>query len=187
MKPKIEHPLYQSSQYPMAQALADQVGEFIEYWGFKAVQGRLWLYLFVSKVPLSSIDLGNLLEISPALVTQSVQILLEYKVILRASKGPNGVLRYQANPNVAEAIRGVLLHREKYMMEKMGKTAEAAYREAQEGRPGALQIDPERLAQIRRWTALFQLLLLYGTQLLKSDRNPFAEPDAFLSQVKKFS
>ena len=112
MKPKIKHPKVTLSQRAEIKRLAELVGQFIEYWGFKAVQGRMWCYLYLLRQPLSSVQLAQVLEISPALVTQSVQILLEYRVIVEAPKGPNGVLRFEANPDVAEAIREVLSRRE---------------------------------------------------------------------------
>ena len=95
MKPKLKQRKLHPSKDPELARLAGVVGQFIEYWGFKEVQGRLWLYLFVSHDPLSSTELAQLLKISPALVTQSVKILLQYQVILTAPKGQNGVLRYR--------------------------------------------------------------------------------------------
>jgi hypothetical protein len=46
MKSKIKHPKLSAQSQPELKDLAAGVGHFIEYWGFKAVQGRLWCYLY---------------------------------------------------------------------------------------------------------------------------------------------
>ncbi len=82
MKPRIRHAKLNPRDTPEVRELARRVGEFIEYWGFKAVQGRIWCYLYLSRRALNSRELAQLAEVSPTLVTQSVQILLQYRVIL---------------------------------------------------------------------------------------------------------
>jgi len=171
MKPKIKHPKVTLSQRAEIKRLAELVGQFIEYWGFKAVQGRMWCYLYLLRQPLSSVQLAQVLEISPALVTQSVQILLEYRVIVEAPKGPNGVLRFEANPDVAEAIREVLSRRESKMLE--------AIQEAHGRLEPSVNLDAERLEQVGQWVVLARMLLGSGVDLLRGPGNPFEAPDDF--------
>jgi HTH-type transcriptional regulator, glycine betaine synthesis regulator len=71
---------------------ADLIGDFIEYWGFKKVQGRIWASLFLMSEPLNTRQLMELLNISSFLVSISVAELMKYGVILEAGKGRNGVL-----------------------------------------------------------------------------------------------
>ncbi len=186
MKPKVRHRRLQIRKDPGLRQLAEGVGRFIEHWGFKSVQGRLWLYLYVSEEPLSSIELAQVLEVSPALVTQSVQILLRYKVILPAAKGPNGVLRYAANPDAAEGIRRVLRQRESVLLGKVGEAITGAIREHEDSRRGSrsgLKISRERLGQVAEWTGLFQLLLELGIASLERKDNPFTEPMSFRAEL----
>lgn len=183
MKPKLKHPQFHPEKDPELKRLAELVGRFIEYWGFKAVQGRMWFYLYVSSEPLSSIELARILKISSALVTQSVQILLRYRVVLPAEKGPNGVLRYRANPNAAEAVGEVLESREAVLMQKIGDSVSRARQELQRGSQSGLKISSDRLNQVGDWVVLFQFMLEMGMSNLRGAINPFSDPDAFMQKL----
>ena len=188
MKPKIKHPRLDPKQNPELKALAKLVGAFIEYWGFKEVQGRMWCYLYLLEEPLSSLQLGQLLEISPALVTQSVQVLLEYRVIEKAEKGVNGVLRYRANPNVAEAISSVLSRRESVLLGKIdvaqARVASARRKKSKERAP---QVNGERLEQVGHWVSLAHLVLEAGIECLRGPRSPFAHPLEYRELAEKMA
>ena len=180
MKPKIIHPVIQPSKNPELRHLAKLVGTFIEYWGFKSVQGRMWCYLYLLREPLSSLQLSQLLKVSPALVTQSVQILLQYGVIAEQEKGPNGVLRFGANANVADAIAGVLSKRESLLLAKI----EAAHLElnqsdGSERKIQGFEVDIDRLQQVGQWINLASLFLQMGIGSLKVSENPFKSPERF--------
>ena len=180
MKPKVKHPKLDPNKNAELKLLAERVGQFIEYWGFKAVQGRLWCYLYLSQEPLNSRQLAQLLGISPALVTQSVQVLLEYKVILEAEKGVNGVLCFKANPNVAEAIHGVISKREAVLLEKVAQ-AHGALSKAKK-KPvtdSDVQLSSDRVRQLGQWVSLAQAALEMGILSLSDTQNPFSEPEAF--------
>lgn len=99
--------------------LADQIGEFIQYWGFKKVHGRIWAHLFLSKVPFDAMDIRRRLNISKALVSLSVRDLIHYGVIREAGKSERGTILYEANPDIREAIFNVLRTREKKMMARI--------------------------------------------------------------------
>ena len=170
MKPKIEYPVLNPSSQPELQKLADLVGEFIEYWGFKAVQGRMWCYLYTATRPLSSIELAQLLEISPALVTQSVKVLLDYKVILNAGKGANGILLFEANPNVSQAIAGVLSAREAVLLDQVDTASQRLVKvaDAQSKRSArSPRLDSGRVEQIEKWVTLARSLLSMGLNCLE--------------------
>ncbi len=109
--------------------IADLVGDFIEYWGFKRVQGRVWAYLFLSNRPMDAAELMDLLGVSKALISMTISTLLEYKVIEPApAKGTHGARTYQACPHPSEAITNVLRVREKRLLAKIA----SAYRLASE-------------------------------------------------------
>ena len=174
MKLPTTPPVWDLNAQPELKNLADHVGSFIEYWGFKSVQGKLWFYLFVSQEPLSSIDLAQILEVSPALITQSVQVLLDFKVILPAEKGRNGMLRFRANPHVSEAIAGVLSTREFKLLETIEKATSRASKSSRKRRPPqGIRLDPKKLEQIGHWTSLAKLMLGTGIQTLKTSDTPF--------------
>jgi DNA-binding transcriptional regulator GbsR (MarR family) len=178
MKPKIKHPKADPKKNPELKALSHLVGEFIEYWGFKAIQGRMWCYLYLLREPLNSRQLAQLLEISPALVTQSVQVLLEYRVILEAGKGPNGILRFQANPNVAEAVSSVLSQRESVLLRKVQSAQKSLLKSSDDA------LDRDRVKQVGHWVGLAQHFLDFGIESLDQPSNPFETPGAFEAMLE---
>ena len=178
MKPKIKHPRLNPKKNPELKALAKLVGDFIEYWGFKSVQGRLWCYLYLVKEPLDSRQLAELLEISPALVTQSVQVLLKYKVIFATYKGKNGVLRFSANPNLSQVIAAVLAGRELVLMKKV-QVAQSQLAKARVRTDAPVAVDTERVERVGNWIALASLMLGTGIDSLNQESGPFENPSGF--------
>ncbi len=126
------------------EALAQQVGSFMEYWGFKAIHGRIWLYLFLSPQPLDAAALICRVKVSKALISMSISDLLEYDVILEKGKSPKGTLLYAANPDVTSVVFGVLRKRERQML---ANAASAFQLVQQDFRSGDIQdgIDGARL------------------------------------------
>jgi DNA-binding transcriptional regulator GbsR (MarR family) len=179
VKPRLKHPpKLDPKKHAELKALAELVGEFIEYWGFKAVQGRMWCYLYLIKEPLDSRQLSQLLQISPALVTQSVQVLLKFRVILEAEKGKNGVLRFMANPNVSEAIASVLEGRELALLKRVHKAQQAL--SSAKSRPGTpLELATDRTEQVGQWIELAMLFLHSGIESMKQEQGPFENPEPF--------
>jgi DNA-binding transcriptional regulator GbsR (MarR family) len=103
----------------------------MEYWGFKAIHGRIWTHLFLSPAPLDAGDLISRLKVSKALISMSITDLLEHDVILEAGKGQRGKQLYVANPDVTSVIFDVLRKRERQMLAKVSsayKLLEADFR-----------------------------------------------------------
>lgn len=101
---------------PELETLAEHVGHFIEYWGFKKIHGRIWTFLYVSKEPMDATELRMRLKVSKALISMSLSDLVEYEVIEDLGKGPRGTTVFRANPNVSQVIIGVLRKRERKMI-----------------------------------------------------------------------
>ncbi len=101
------------------QNLADAVGEFIEYWGFKRVHGRIWTHLFLSEAPLDAGQLIERLGISKALASMTLKDLLRYDVILPAGRSERGTDLFRANPDTLGVVLNVLKQREKAMLEQV--------------------------------------------------------------------
>ena len=57
------------------------IGRFIEYWGFKDIEGRIWAHILLSNRPLCAKDLIDRLDISKGLVSMSLSRLMEYEVV----------------------------------------------------------------------------------------------------------
>jgi HTH-type transcriptional regulator, glycine betaine synthesis regulator len=96
--------------------VAERIGAFIEYWGFKKIHGRIWAHVFLADGPIGTDELIRRLRVSKALMSMSIADLMAYDVIREAGKGPRGVMRYSANPDVTEVIFNVLRARERRML-----------------------------------------------------------------------
>lgn len=104
-------------------AMAERVGEFIEYWGFKHVEGKIWGIIFLSREPRDMSYLVEQLGLSKALVSMAVARLLEYNVIKPVHPDRQRYQAYEANPNVMEVIFNVLRSRERVMLSRIQSTA----------------------------------------------------------------
>ena len=103
------------------QTLAAEVGHFIYYWGFKKVHGRIWTHIFLANHPLDAAALMKILNVSKALVSLSLNDLLEYNVIKTAGKTEKGTQAYKVNPQILDIIMGILQSREKRILNKVQK------------------------------------------------------------------
>ena len=95
------------------------IGEFMEYWGFKKVHGRIWVLAYLSDHPIDAQEIMKRLKISKALVSITLKDLIEYQVLIEKGMSEIGTRTYIANPNVAEVIQKVLLKREKVMLNQI--------------------------------------------------------------------
>ena len=97
-------------------SLANAVGDFIRYWGFRRVHGQLWTQIYLSKKPLSGSELVKGLGVSKALVSPALNELARFNLI-RSVKADGRTNKYSANPNTFEVIREVLRRRELKLIE----------------------------------------------------------------------
>lgn len=93
--------------------LTESLGEFVEYWGFKPIHGKVWVYIFLRNEPVSTRELQDEFKISKALLSTVVNTLKDYKVILDAGKGKYGVELFTANTDIMQGILNVVRSREK--------------------------------------------------------------------------
>ena len=97
--------------------IADKIGHFIEYWGFKAVHGRIWTLIFLSPEPVDAGYLISNLKISKTLVSMTLKDLLSYQVIIEIKKERPGTQKYKINPDIMGVIFDVIRKRELRMLE----------------------------------------------------------------------
>lgn len=101
---------------PQVKDMIDSIGEFIEYWGFKNVQGKIWALIFLIEKPIDANFIMNHLEVSKALVSMSIKELLEYDVILKVKSPEKATHHYISNPDLSSVILNVLMIREAKML-----------------------------------------------------------------------
>lgn len=105
---------------PELMALAKEVGNFIQYWGFKKIHGQIWTLVFLSQKPLNSTIITKKLNVSKALISLAIKDLLQYKVIEITEK-KNKEIYFRSNPNIFSVVQHILETRESKMLEKILK------------------------------------------------------------------
>ena len=113
---KDTHKMSDYAALPEMEHLANQIGEFIHYWGFKRIHGKIWTHLFLAKKPLDAADLVREMKISKALVSISLRELMDFEVVVDAGKSDRGTNLYRTNPDILAVILKVLREREKKML-----------------------------------------------------------------------
>jgi DNA-binding transcriptional regulator GbsR (MarR family) len=136
------------SPYPELDELAERVGEFIQYWGFKRIHGKIWAHLFLSEVPLDATTLVKRLRVSKALVSFSIHDLLEYNVIREVARGRGRTVLFEANPDLTGIILNVLRLRERKMMTQVKSAAELLARATPE-MMAEMKVSPRKLSNMR--------------------------------------
>jgi DNA-binding transcriptional regulator GbsR (MarR family) len=149
---------YSTQHPPELEELASQVGEFIQYWGFKQVHGRIWTHLFLSDHPLDAGDLGKRLKISKALVSMSIADLMEYDVIQEVGRGDQGTTLYRANPDQTKVIFNVLRRRERRLLSSV-KAAWQQLVKSPGGGGAGVGVDAKELTRLGEWIDSAQELL----------------------------
>ncbi len=99
--------------------LAEEIGQFIQYWGFKSIHGKIWTHIYLAQEPIDAAELMSRLKISKSLVSITIADLLQYNVITQSGKSARDTYVYVANPNIKEVIIEVLKQRELKMMMKL--------------------------------------------------------------------
>lgn len=104
---------------PELEDFAEQIGNFMEYWGFKKVHGQIWVHLYLSSRNLDAGDLMSRLAISKALVSISLKELVEFGVIEEAGKSPRGTRTYRATEDITKPIIDTIRRRERRLVSRI--------------------------------------------------------------------
>lgn len=118
----------ENRRLPELEDLSEQIGEFIHYWGFKRVHGRIWTHLFLAARPLDAADLVRQMRISKALISISLRELLEYDVIQHAGRSDRGTHLYRTNADILSVILNVLRQRERRLISRVMAAQDALTR-----------------------------------------------------------
>ncbi len=101
-------------------SLAQEIGNFIQYWGFKKIHGQIWTLVFLSDKPLNSTYITKKLSVSKALVSLAIKDLLKYEVIEVVERKSKEIY-FSSNPDILKVVTNVLKNRETVMLEKIKK------------------------------------------------------------------
>lgn len=147
--------------------VCDTVGAFIEYWGFKAIHGRIWALLALRTEPMSQMEISETLGVSRSLVSAAMHELSDRALVRPVSAHRNAP--YEAVMDVWPTISDVLRSREWMLLESSRNAVEAALEEAELSDPDH-SWRVERLELLLTMTELAQALLkmLIAIRLPKS-------------------
>ncbi|MEQ1724250.1 MAG: hypothetical protein ABL930_13850 [Pseudobdellovibrio sp.] len=143
---------------PELKELEELVGNFIQYWGFKKIHGRIWAHLYTSQSPLDSQNLISRLKVSKALMSLAIRDLIEYEVIEAVSIGKHGVTFYQANPDIMVVITNVLRKREAVMISAVSSCLDRMSSKNTKELEQA-KLDSEKVENVKKMTESAQNLL----------------------------
>ncbi len=145
------------------QQFSSLVGDFIRYWGFRKIHGQIWAAIYLSRSPLSGIDLVKILDVSKALVSPALKELEDEGLIFQTKSENSKTKRYEAEENVTEVIHNVLKRRERPMLDRISKKFEAL-----KNHQGSEQyLDPLRLNNVDTMIQTAQMGLIF---LLEPDK-----------------
>lgn len=140
------HSMNEKNPPPHLNELAERIGGFIEYWGFKKIHGIIWTHLYLSPSPLSAGDLIARLKISKALASLSLGELIHYRLIEQTPECADRKTKYyRAVPEVFVAIKNILETRETPMLREIQSRFDTLHTKAPEG-----SLSKERLEDLGR-------------------------------------
>ncbi len=146
--------------------MADLVGDFIRYWGFRKIHGEIWTVVYLSQSPVSGSDLVSLLDVSKALISPALKELEKEGLIFQTRSENSKVKRYAAAEDVFRIIKGVLNRRERPLIEKIVNAQDRLGTEVHtEGSACSEMLDSNRYLNLKKMTELAQMSLAMLTEI----------------------
>ncbi len=109
--------------------VCDGAGAFIEYWGFKAIHGRVWTLLALHHAPLSQSEIAAKFGVSRSLLSSTIAELQDFGLVRAVSDRRNSP--YHAALDVWPTITEILRTREWMLLESARVALEAAIDEGE--------------------------------------------------------
>jgi DNA-binding transcriptional regulator GbsR (MarR family) len=92
--------------------VAEVIGGLMEFWGFKAVMGRLWTILYLSPEPLPAAELGERLQASAGAVSMALNDLQKWGVVKKAWRPGERRDFYEPETSIWKMVTRVFRERE---------------------------------------------------------------------------
>ena len=138
--------------------VAEVIGSLMEFWGFKAVMGRLWAILYLSPEPLSAAELGDRLAASTGAISMAVAELQKWGVVKKSWKPGERRDYYEPETSIWKMVSRVFRERELGKVREAIAAFEAALRLIAQARTRANAEEKKRLKFIEsRLTSLLSL------------------------------
>ncbi|MFQ5675753.1 MAG: GbsR/MarR family transcriptional regulator [bacterium] len=150
------------------QALANSVGDFIKYWGFKEIHGRIWVHVYLSENPITAKELTTRLGVTKGLVSTALAELIAYQVVEKVNIGDARSPGYQSNTDLVQVINNILRNRELKLTTKIKEDSEALAKEMMDASPLML----EKIHKLQDMTqfAVESLQKLLNSKVISTER-----------------
>jgi len=139
--------------------LAEGIGDFIRYWGFRRVHGQLWTLIYLSHAPLSGVELSRKLGVSKALVSPALRELEHHNLIEQVAASDQKTKRYRANPEVFAVIKKILVGRELPLVHRIQSEVSLMRKQCAGSPSGTHDLQVDRLDALEMWVDAANLVL----------------------------
>ncbi len=148
--------------------LADSVGDFIKYWGFKEIHGKVWLSIYLSDKPITAKKLTSHLGVTKGLISTALAELIAYRVINKVSLGDARSPGYTSSQDLLEVILSILQNRELKLTTKIEENIIALSKEVS---PRNTEMD-EKIKKLQQMThfAVESLNKLLNQKTISTDK-----------------
>jgi DNA-binding transcriptional regulator GbsR (MarR family) len=146
--------------------VADMIGRLIEYWGFRAIMGRLWTFLYLSPEPLTAPELARRLGVSTGSISMAVTDLQKWGVVKKTWRPGDRKDFYEAETSIWKMVSRVIRERELVYVHDAIAEFDAARAQAAAERAGASAADKSRLKFIEGRLDTLLALSRVGESLL---------------------
>ena len=146
-------------------ALAESVGDFIKYWGFKEIHGKIWVQIYLSNTPVTAKELTQTLGVTKGSVSTTLSDLIAYQVIEKVHTGDARSPAYQSNTDLFESINNVLRNRELKMTKRIRENIDALI-------PETNSCDPETTKKLEKMREMTNFAVVSLEKLLENKTIP---------------
>jgi DNA-binding transcriptional regulator GbsR (MarR family) len=92
--------------------VAEVIGQLMEFWGFKAVMGRIWGVLYLAPDPLSAAELSERLALSSGAVSMALSDLQKWGVVKKTWRPGERRDYYEPETSIWKMVSRVFRERE---------------------------------------------------------------------------
>lgn len=125
--------------------IAEVIGGLMEFWGFKAVMGRMWAILYLSPEPRSAAELGERLSLSTGAISMALGDLQKWGVVKKAWRPGERRDFYEPETSVWKMVSRVFRERELAKVREAIEAFESGIRLIAQLRPRAPAEEKRRL------------------------------------------
>jgi DNA-binding transcriptional regulator GbsR (MarR family) len=125
--------------------IAEVIGKLMEFWGFKAVMGRLWAILYLAPEPLSAAELCERLSLSTGAVSMALADLQKWGVVRKSWRPGERRDFYEPETSIWKMVSRVFRERELGLVREAIEAFEAAIEAVRQSRARAGADEKRRL------------------------------------------